>query len=100
MALGIWSLTSPLGFGIQRSKVASGRSPADVTRRLDRLIADLRRRVHEPAIEAPAGSQAASDVLLVAHGHILRAFAMRWVGKRLEDGPSLLLETGGVGTLR
>jgi broad specificity phosphatase PhoE len=39
-------------------------------------------------------------VLIVAHGHILRAFAARWVGKRLEDNPSLILEAGGVGTLR
>jgi broad specificity phosphatase PhoE len=35
----------------------------------------------------------------VAHGHILRAFAARWVGKKLEDNPSLILEAGGVGTL-
>lgn len=40
------------------------------------------------------------DVLLVAHGHILRAFAMRWAGKTLQDGPAFLLEAGGVGTLR
>jgi len=37
--------------------------------------------------------------LLVAHGHILRAFAMRWVQKTLKDGPTFLLEAGGVGTL-
>jgi broad specificity phosphatase PhoE len=40
------------------------------------------------------------DILIVAHGHILRAFAMRWVNKTLEDGPTLILEAGGVGTLR
>lgn len=38
-------------------------------------------------------------MLLVAHGHILRAFAMRWAGKTLQDGPTFLLEAGGVGTL-
>lgn len=38
-------------------------------------------------------------MLIVAHGHILRSFAARWVGKRLEDNPSLILEAGGVGTL-
>lgn len=32
------------------------------------------------------------DVLIVAHGHILRAFAMRWIGKGLAEGVSLLLE--------
>ena len=44
--------------------------------------------------KAPKG-----DVLLVAHGHILRAFAMRWTGKPLEE-TTLILEAGGVGTLR
>lgn len=39
------------------------------------------------------------DVVCVAHGHILRAFAMRWIGKSLETGPTMLLEAGGVGTL-
>ena len=32
------------------------------------------------------------DVLLVGHGHILRAFAMRWIGRELTEGVSLLLE--------
>jgi broad specificity phosphatase PhoE len=41
----------------------------------------------------------AGDVLVVAHGHILRAFAMRWVGETLRDGPTFILEAGGVGTL-
>lgn len=40
-----------------------------------------------------------NDVLIVAHGHILRSFAARWIGKPLEDNPSLILEAGGVGTL-
>jgi len=38
--------------------------------------------------------------LIVAHGHILRAFAQRWAGKSLQEGPTFLLEAGGVGTLR
>ena len=38
-------------------------------------------------------------MLIVAHGHILRAFAMRWVQKTLREGPTFLLEAGGVGTL-
>jgi probable phosphoglycerate mutase len=39
------------------------------------------------------------DVLIVAHGHILRAFAGRWVDKNIAENPSLILEAGGVGTL-
>ncbi|KAF1360012.1 phosphoglycerate mutase family protein [Lizonia empirigonia] len=40
-----------------------------------------------------------NDVLIVAHGHILRAFATRWIGKKLEGNPTLILEAGDVGTL-
>lgn len=38
-------------------------------------------------------------MLVVAHGHILRAFAGRWIGEDIARNPSLLLEAGGVGTL-
>ncbi|KAK1987417.1 phosphoglycerate mutase [Colletotrichum cereale] len=82
---------------IWRDGCPGGESPQDVTDRLDRLIKDIRQRWHKPVIgdkDAPKG-----DVLIVAHGHILRAFAMRWAGKTLQDGPAFLLEAGGVGTL-
>ena len=68
--------------------------------RLDRLIDDIRRRFHQPAAEAPGDDASPPDVVIVAHGHILRALAMRWIGKSLNDGLSFLLEAGGVGTLR
>lgn len=35
---------------------------------------------------------ALGDVLVVAHGHILRAFAMRWINQELTNGVSLLLD--------
>ena len=68
------------------------RSPAEITERLDRLINDIRIRFHDKAIGKPQGEAPISDVLLIAHGHILRAFAMRWIGRELTDGVSLLLE--------
>ncbi len=71
-----------------------------MTARLDRLIDDLQSRFHKDALGKPKDEVGPSDVLLVAHGHILRAFAMRWVKKSLEENPSMLLEAGGVGTLR
>ena len=40
------------------------------------------------------------DVLVVAHGHILRAFAGRWIGRNIAENPSMILEAGGFGTLR
>ncbi|KFX92484.1 hypothetical protein O988_07243 [Pseudogymnoascus sp. VKM F-3808] len=82
---------------IWRDGCPGGESPADITKRLNRLIADIRSRWHAPVIGTK--ENVPKDVLIVAHGHILRAFAMLWVGKAIEDGPSMLLEAGGVGTL-
>lgn len=79
-----------------------GRSPEDVTKRLDDLIAEIREKWQAPAFKRSKeeADEAPGDVLIVAHGHILRAFAQRWVGQSLQDGPTFLLEAGGVGTLR
>jgi len=82
------------------SLIASCRSPEQVTARLDRLIAEIREKWHGPVIGKTDTEDCNGDVLIVAHGHILRAFAMRWAGKTLQDGPAFLLEAGGVGTLR
>lgn len=68
-----------------------------MTKRLDDLIAELREKWHEGKFGKDGKP---NDVLIVAHGHILRSFAARWVGKPLKDNPSLILEAGGVGTLR
>lgn len=101
------------------------RSPEEVTKRLDRLVNDIRSRYHEGVIgrkQSPGEAIIPSDVLIVAHGHILRAFAMRWIKRELTEGVALLLEgkidrsdykltenpsansasnaAGGVGTLR
>lgn len=64
------------------------------------MIKEIRDKFQAPAIGKPKGEAGPADVLIVAHGHILRAFAMRWVDKTLRDGPTFLLEAGGVGTLR
>ncbi|KAE8374895.1 histidine phosphatase superfamily [Aspergillus bertholletiae] len=72
-----------------------GESPEDVVRRLDTVIADIRKKFHGPCFDSENNQ---GDVLVVAHGHILRAFAMRWTGKPLTD-TALILEAGGVGTL-
>ena len=64
-----------------------------MSRRLDRLIKDIREKFHKDLLEKKAPQNRMNgDVLLVAHGHILRAFAMRWIGRELTDGVSLLLE--------
>lgn len=67
------------------------RSPKDVTERLDRLIDEIRTNYHKDVMgNSKAGMS--GDVLVVAHGHILRAFAMRWINQELTNGVSLLLE--------
>ncbi|MCJ1251387.1 hypothetical protein MMC30_008620 [Trapelia coarctata] len=88
------------GWDIWKDGCPGGESPKQVSERLDRLIHDIRSRFHEKAMgQSSAEERQSGDVLIVAHGHILRAFAMRWIGKGLTEGISLLLEAGGVGTL-
>ncbi|OCK79766.1 phosphoglycerate mutase-like protein [Lepidopterella palustris CBS 459.81] len=84
---------------IWRDGCEGGESPYDITNRLDHLIAEIRTRFHVPAIGRPRNEAGPCDVLVVAHGHILRAFATRWIAKNISDNPSLILEAGGVGTL-
>ena len=45
-----------------------------------------------PATSNTGQKPLCGDVLLVGHGHILRAFAMRWIGRELTQGVNLLLE--------
>ena len=78
---------------------------------MDGLIGEIRERWHGPVFEGVVGvgkeqgekgegekkgegkeEGVRGDVVIVAHGHILRAFAQRWVGKRLEEGVGLLLD--------
>ncbi|KAL4989447.1 histidine phosphatase superfamily [Aspergillus falconensis] len=80
---------------IWRDGCPGGESPGDVMKRLDALIAEIRAKHHKPCFE---GDKEGGDVLIVAHGHILRAFAMRWTGRPLTE-TALILEAGGVGTL-
>ena len=76
-----------------------GESPQDVTSRVDALIKEIRDKYHGPCMQKKDGEEHQSeDVLVVAHGHILRVFAMRWVGMPLEN-TKLIMEAGGVGTL-
>ena len=62
-----------------------GETLAQVAERVDRVIA-----------EALATD---GDVLLVAHGHVLRILTARWLELGPEAGAHLVLKTGGVGVL-
>jgi len=83
---------------IWRDGCPGGESPEQIIERLDRLIAEIRAKYHEPVIGKPKKDGLTGDVMVVGHGHILRAFAIRWIGKPLTE-ISLIMEAGGVGTL-
>lgn len=56
-----------------------------VGERCDRIIAEV--------------LDAGGDVLIFAHGHVLRILAARWLEQSAQFGSRIALDTGGVGTL-
>ena len=72
------------------------RSALQVATRIDALIADIR-TLQSPHMHSEKG---ACDVLLVAHGHLLRAFVKRWLNFPLNTELGMMLEPGAVGVLR
>jgi sedoheptulose-bisphosphatase len=76
------------------------RSPQDITKRLDGIIKQIRADFHSKVMGQPKDKNVPSDVLIVAHGHILRSFAARWINRSISVNPALILDAGGVGTLR
>jgi broad specificity phosphatase PhoE len=62
-----------------------GETPDEVAARCDRIIAEVR---------AVTG-----DVVLVAHGHVLRALGARWVDQPVALGGRLHLGTGSISVL-
>ncbi|VEU23805.1 DEKNAAC104992 [Brettanomyces naardenensis] len=72
----------------------NGEDADQVTERVDRLIAKVR-KLHKKAID----DDEYCDILVVGHGHILRCLAARWVGRRIDCNPQFMLDAGGVGVL-
>ncbi len=62
-----------------------GETPADVGRRVDRVIAEIRR--------------VAGDVLIFAHGHVLRVLTARWLGESPVGGRHYALQTATLSLL-
>ncbi|KAJ9604677.1 hypothetical protein H2200_010791 [Cladophialophora chaetospira] len=71
---------------------SGGESPSQVTERLDGLISTIT-NIHKEALES---DNRKSNIVVVAHGHILRAFVKRWLKFDLETKLELMLEPGGV----
>jgi probable phosphoglycerate mutase len=73
------------GWFLWRDGAPGGEMPDDVAGRCDRVVAEVR------AVEG--------RVALVAHGHILRALAARWIDAPIDLGGKLHLGTGTVSVL-
>lgn len=71
-----------------------GESAKEVSDRLDRIIAKIR-EIQGPYMHGEKGV----DVVLIAHGHILRAFAKRWIDFDMAMRFPLMLGPGAVGVL-
>jgi probable phosphoglycerate mutase len=70
------------GWLLWRDGVPDGETPDDVGARVDAVIEEAR--------------AAEGDVVCVAHGHVLRILAARWLGQPASFGGSLALSTGAV----
>jgi broad specificity phosphatase PhoE len=73
------------GWDLFRDGAPGGESVADIQARIDGLVGRLK---------ALSG-----NVLLFAHGHVLRVLAARWVGQPVPFGRALLLSTATVSVL-
>ena len=73
------------GWYLWRDGAPGGESADDVAARCDRVIAEV--------------AEVQGDVALVAHGHLLRSLAARWVGEGVPFGGRLHLATGTISVL-
>ena len=72
-------------WSLWRDGSPDGETPADVGRRVDRVIAEVR--------------QVTGDILIFAHGHVLRVLAARWLGEPPGGGCHYALQTAALGVL-
>ncbi|KAH6885004.1 putative phosphoglycerate mutase [Thelonectria olida] len=77
-----------------RDGCEGGESAQDVCTRLDRLISQIR-DVQRPCMTG----EGHADVVVVAHGAILRAFVKRWLHFPLDMPLNLMFEPGAIGVL-
>jgi len=73
------------GWSLWRDGAPEGEIPPDVGRRVDRVIAEV--------------GPVAGDVLLFAHGHVLRVLTARWLGEAPGGGRHYALQTATLSVL-
>jgi sedoheptulose-bisphosphatase len=78
-----------------------GEMPDDVKKRVDVVIEEIVGLQEEYMKKSREGQSkervgVGRDILIVAHGHILRAFVKRWLKLEMDAPVELMLEPGGV----
>ncbi len=73
------------GWSLWRDGGPDGETPADVGRRVDRVIGEVR--------------HVAGDVLIFAHGHVLRVLTARWLDEPPSGGRHYALQTATLSVL-
>lgn len=81
-------------WSIWRDGCENGEMPDQVAARLDQLVDEIV-SIQRKAME----ENRHSEILIIAHGHILRCLTLRWVKRPICENPSFILEAGGVGVL-
>ncbi|KAK5117044.1 hypothetical protein LTR62_006765 [Meristemomyces frigidus] len=79
---------------IWRDGCEGGETPAQVTARIDSLLATIR-KFHA----AHMHDNEPKDIVIISHGHHTRAFAKRFLGYDLSFPLSMMIEPAGVGAL-
>lgn len=73
------------GWSLWRDGCPNGESPEQIGARVDQLLVELR--------------EVSGTIALVAHGHVLRVLAARYLGLPVESGKSFELHTGTISQL-
>ncbi|WP_035793745.1 histidine phosphatase family protein [Kitasatospora mediocidica] len=84
---------------IWRDGVPGGEKLSEVAARVDRLLAELNEEHGTPHPETTTMHCADRDVMIFAHGHLLRVLAARWLGLAPEYGQRLKLGTAALSVL-
>ncbi|KAI1839713.1 hypothetical protein JX266_014076 [Neoarthrinium moseri] len=88
------NLDSDRKWNIWSDGCESGESMQEVTERLDRIISEIR------TMQTPhMAGETPGDVVLVAHGLILRCFVKRWLGYNVDSPFPMTLAPGAIAVL-
>ena len=82
------------GWSLWRDGAPGGESPAEVEQRLDRVVDRL-----VSAIDGLRPDATGGDLVVVAHGHLLRALIARWLGLAIHDAGGFVVDPASISEL-